>query len=97
MLKKIISDKFVQRIADGITKSLEGTLAKFQNDSDVKMDKILTHVEALRLELKSLDERVTHKEIKDHATYGQVQYKINSLHSEVLQRKLEDQDAKNAS
>lgn len=96
MLKNLISDKFVQKIADAITKSLETTFEKFQKDSELKLDKVLTHVEALRLELKSLDERLTQKEVKDHTNYGQVQYKINSLHSEIREKKTKDK-VKNAS
>ena len=85
MLKKLISDKFIKKMADAITTSLEGTLTDYTEKSELKIEKILTHVEALRLELKSLDERLSHKELKDRSEYGQVQYRINSLQNEIRQ------------
>lgn len=86
MLKNFISDKFIQKLANTITESVEKSFSSYKNHTSEQLDQILTHVEALRLEIKSLDERVTVKEVKDRSEYGHVQYKLNSLQNELVQK-----------
>ena len=98
MLKSLISDKFIQKIAESISKSVEKTFEGHKEHTTKQLDHILTHVEALRLELKSLDERLTKKEFRDRHEYGHVQYKLNSLQDELVQKKSdEDTHGKKAS
>lgn len=92
MFKGLISDKFIQKLADTISDSVGKNFTAYRDHTDVQLDKILTHVEALRLELKSLDERLTHKEVRDRSEYGHVQYKLSSLQSEIVQKKSDDED-----
>ena len=92
MFSKFFSDKFVQQLSDKITSSVNESLKTFEANSEDKMDKILTHVEALRLELKSLDERLTSKELRDKSEYGHVQYKLSSLQKELMQEKRKEKE-----
>lgn len=92
MLKKLISDKFIQRLAETITESVERSFSSYKSHTNEQLDHILTHVEALRLELKSLDERITVKEVKDRSEYGHVQYKLSSLQNEIISKKPDKDD-----
>lgn len=93
MLKKLISDKFIQKLANTISESVEKSFSSYKDHTTEQLDHILTHVEALRLELKSLDERITIKEVKDRSEYGHVQYKLSSLQKEIVSKKqLNDED-----
>jgi len=93
MIKKLISDKFIQKLANTISESVEKSFSSYKSHTNKQLDQIVTHVEALRLELKSLDERITIKEVKDRSEYGHVQYKLNSLQSELVNKK-KNNDAK---
>jgi len=44
-------------------------------------------VQKLRIELKSLDQRLTQKELKDRAEYGHVRYQLNSMQSTIRPKK----------
>ena len=92
MLKSLISDKIVQKIAESISQKVEKSFSSYRDHTTEQLDHILTHVEALRLELKSLDERLTIKEVKDRSEYGHVQYKLSSLQSEILSKKPDCED-----
>ena len=92
MIKKLISDKFIQKLAETISDSVEKRFSVYTRNTSEQLDHILTHVEALRLELKSLDERLTVKEVKDRSEYGHVQYKLNSLQSEIINKKSDDDE-----
>jgi hypothetical protein len=83
----LISEKFINTLTERITQSVETSLNRYNKTTNEKMDKVLLHVESLRLELKSLDERLTNKEIKDHSEYGHVQYKLNSLQVDLATEK----------
>lgn len=87
MLKRLLNDKFLQAVTDKITQAVNETLSSYHQQSEAKMDTILDHVESLRLEVKSLDQRLSTKEIKDRSEYGHVTYKLNSLQNEVLDKK----------
>ena len=87
MFKRLLSDKFVEKLTNKITQSVNESLEKYHEKSELKFDKIIDHVESLRLELKSLDERLTSKEVRDKSDYGHVQYKLNSLQSELIEEK----------
>lgn len=87
MFKKLFTEKFIEKLTNQITQSVNDSLAKYHQKSEVKFDKIIDHVESLRLELKSLDERLTSKEVRDRSDYGHVQYKLNSLQSELIEEK----------
>ena len=74
-------------MSEKITQAVNDSLEKYHAESEAKMDTILTHVESLRIELKSLDDRLTNKEVRDRSEYGHVQYKLSSLQNELLDEK----------
>lgn len=87
MIKYLFSQKVLESITSAITDSVQKTLSSYHSDNQSAFDEISTKLDTLRLELKSLDERLTRKEIKDKTEYGHVQYKLSSLQSEVIQKK----------
>ena len=92
MFKSLISDKIVQKLAESISEKVERSFSSYKSHTNEQLDLILTHVEALRLELKSLDERLTIKEVKDRSEYGHVQYKLSSLQNEIVNKKSAEDD-----
>lgn len=87
MIKYLFSQKVLESITSAITDSVQKTLSSYHSDNQSAFDEISTKLDTLRLELKSLDERLTRKEIKDKTEYGHVQYKLSSLQSEVIQKR----------
>ena len=87
MLKKIFTDSFIKSLTEKITQSLDKSLSTYQETQDKKLDQILNHVESLRIEVKSLDQRLTSKELKDRVDYGHMTYKVNSLENEITDKK----------
>jgi hypothetical protein len=83
----LLSEKFIAKLTEKITQSVESSLERYNKATNDKMDKVLYNVESLRVELKSLDERLTSKELKDHSEYGHVQYKLNSLQADLATEK----------
>lgn len=86
MFKKLISEQFIQKLAGQIVSSIEVSLKKYQTNTEQRIDEVLEHVQALRIEVKSLDQRLTSKEIRDKSEYGHVQYKISSLQNEITDK-----------
>ena len=87
MFNRLFSDKLIAKMSDKITQAVNASLEKYHAESEEKMDTILGHVESLRIELKSLDDRLTNKEVRDRSEYGHVQYKLSSLQNEMLDEK----------
>ena len=83
----LMSEKFISKLTEKITQSVESSLDRYNKVTNEKMDKVLLNVESLRIELKSLDDRLTTKELKDHSEYGHVQYKLNSLQADLATEK----------
>jgi len=90
MFNKLFSEKLIAKMSDRITQAVNQSLEKYHADSESKMDSILEHVESLRIELKSLDDRLTNKEVRDRSEYGHVQYKLSSLQNEMVDKKKDD-------
>mgnify|MGYP003691065067 CR=1 FL=1 len=87
MFNRFFSEKLISKMSEKITQAVNESLEKYNISSEAKMDTILGHVESLRVELKSLDDRLTNKEVRDRSEYGHVQYKLNSLQNEMLDEK----------
>ena len=87
MFNRLFSDKLISKMSEKITRAVNDSLEKYHAESEEKMDTILGHVESLRIELKSLDDRLTNKEVRDRSEYGHVQYKLSSLQNEMLDEK----------
>ncbi len=87
MFKFLLKDKVIQTIVDKITKEVNSSLSEVVLSQDKKFDTVISHLESLRVELKSLDQRLTSKEMKDKMDYGQMQYKISSLQSDLKETK----------
>ena len=84
MLKYIFNDKLLNTITNKITQSVQKSFDKYHAENQDSFDNLGLKLDTLRLELKSLDERLTRKELKDRAEYGHVQYKLSSLQNEVI-------------
>ena len=79
MFKFLKKDKIIKYVIDEITKNLNQNLDAHRERQDEKFDLVLEHLEKLRFELSNLDQRITKKELKDRADYGQLKYQISSL------------------
>ena len=78
---KLLREKSL--VVEKVDKEIKA-LVSLLDDND---HEILKHVESLRIELKSLDDRLTNKEVRDRSEYGHVQYKLSSLQNEMLDEK----------
>ncbi len=87
MLKFLLSEKIINKIVDKITSEVNLSLNTISNEQDRKFDLVLEHLEKLRFELSSLDQRLTQKEMRDKMDYGQTQYKISYLQNEINEKK----------
>ncbi len=83
MFKFLLKDKIIDTIVSKITMEVNQALGTFQAQQDEKLEKVLTHLESMRIELKTIDDRLTTKEMRDKMDYGQMQYKISSLQNEL--------------
>ncbi len=86
MFKFLRKDSVIEMIVEKITKNLNQNLNSFESKQDEKFELVLEHLEKLRFELSNLDQRISSKEIKDRQDYGQMQYKLNSLQSELIKK-----------
>jgi len=87
MFKFLLKDKIINTIVDKISQEMNRTLTKFQDQHNQKFEQVLNHLESMRIELKSLDQRLSSKEVKDKMDYGHMQYKLSSLQTELKQSK----------
>ncbi len=87
MLKYIFNDKFIAKITDKITSSIEKSFDSYTSEQNKTLNEISENVQKLRIELKSLDQRLTQKELKDRAEYGHVRYQLNSMQSTIRPKK----------
>jgi hypothetical protein len=87
MLRFLLKDKIINTIVDKITSEINSSLDKHAAESNLKLTSISDNVEKLRFELKDLETQVINKEIKSRSDYGQIQYKLNSLQSEIQKSK----------
>lgn len=86
MFKFLRKDSVIETIVEKITKNLNQNLNQFESKQEEKFELVLEHLEKLRFELSNLDQRISSKEIKDRQDYGQMQYKLNSLQSELIKK-----------
>lgn len=87
MLKFLLKDKIINTIVEKITSEVNTSLKTMSNEQDRKFDLVIEHLEKLRFELSSLDQRLTQKEMRDKMDYGQTQYKISALQNELKERR----------
>jgi hypothetical protein len=78
-----MKDKIINTIVEKITSEVKVSLGIMSENQDKKFEMVIEHLEKLRLELSSLDQRLTQKEMRDKMDYGQTQYKISSLQNEL--------------
>lgn len=83
MFKFLMKDKIVNTIVEKITSEVNVSIGEMSEHQDKKFEMVIEHLEKLRLELSSLDQRLTQKEMRDKMDYGQTQYKISSLQNEL--------------
>ena len=83
MFKFLLKDSVINHIVEKITSEIKSSLNLVQEQQDKKLDVVVEHLEKLRLELNSLDQRLTQKELRDKAEYGQMRYQINSLQADL--------------
>ena len=81
---RTMTDTIVEKITKEVNSSLERTSGK-QNR---KLDTVIEHLEQLKFELSSLDQRLTQKELRDKTEYGQMQYRIRSLQNDLREKPL---------
>ena len=86
MFKFLLKDKVINTIVERITKEVNSSLNEIKANQGQNFDKVIEHLESLRIEVKGLEQRLTHKEMKDKMDYGQMQYKISSLQNELNHR-----------
>ena len=83
LLKEPVIKKLTNVIVNKITTEVNSSLVKISGEQNKKLDVVVEHLEQLRFELSSLDHRLTKKELKDRADYGQMQYRISSLQNDL--------------
>lgn len=79
-------------MADKISKQVSQNLDETQNS---KLDLILQNIDRISLEIKTLETRLTHKELKDRTEYGQLKYQLTALQDELrpIKRKKIEREA----
>lgn len=87
MFKFLMKDKIINTIVEKITSEVQVSMNAINKNQDEKFELVLEHLEKLRFELSSLDQRLTQKEMRDKMDYGQTQYKISSLQNEIKESK----------
>ena len=87
MFRFLLKEKVINAIVDKITSEINVSLDRHAQESDLKLTSIADNVEKLRFELKDLETQVINKEIRSRSDYGQIQYKLNSLQSELQKTK----------
>ena len=87
MFRFLLKDKVINTIVDKITSEINVSLDRHAQESNLKLTSIADNVEKLRFELKDLETQVINKEIRSRSDYGQIQYKLNSLQSEIQKAK----------
>jgi archaellum component FlaC len=88
MLRFLLKEKVINTIVDKITSEINISLDRHAQESNLKLNSISDNVEKLRFELKDLETQVINKEIRSRSDYGQIQYKLNSLQSELQKSNL---------
>lgn len=81
--KDSIAHKISQLVIDKLFHKLSDVLESKFKENDKKLNTVIAHLESLRIELSSLDQRLTSKELKDKTEYGQMTYKIKSLQNDL--------------
>lgn len=87
MLKFLLKDKVINTIVEKISKEVNISLSAINLEQDKKFNTVIEHLEKLRFELSSLDQRLTQKEMRDKMEYGQMQYKISALQNDLKVKK----------
>jgi hypothetical protein len=87
MFKFLLKESVINSIVEKITKNVNTSLDSIQTDQGQKFNQVIEHLEKLRIELSSLDQRITQKELKDKMEYGQMRYQINSLQNDLREKK----------
>ena len=93
MFSFLIKEKVIQTIVDKITTEVNKTLKKSDEINNLKIDKVISHLESLRMEVSTIERRLESKEIKDNATYGQLRYQVNSLETRLKPKKVLDKSS----
>lgn len=87
MFNFLFKDSFINSLADRIvekiTKEVNTSLSQINDSQDKKLNMVIEHIEQLKHELSSLDQRLTNKELKDKTEYGQMQYRISALQNDL--------------
>ena len=83
MLNLLFNEKFIKNLAQKLSIEVKTTLSEENKEHSNKLDLVLNNIEKLSLELKTLEQRLTTKELKDRMDYGQLQYQVNSLQTDL--------------
>ena len=83
MFKYLFSEKLIDIIVGKISKEVNLSLKTIESSQNQKLDKILNNVEALRLEVSTIEKRIESKEIQDKMNYGQLKYQLSSIENKI--------------
>ena len=83
MFKYLFSEKLIDIIVGKISKEVNLSLKTIESSQNQKLDKILNNVEALRLEVSTIEKRIESKEVQDKMNYGQLKYQISSIENKI--------------
>lgn len=87
MFNFLLKDSFIEslagKIVERITKEVNSSLAQMNQSQSKKLDSVIEHIEQLKNELSSLDQRLTQKELRDKTEYGHMQYRIHALQNDL--------------
>lgn len=87
MFIKMFLSKAIESIVKMVTHSVGEQLRQYSEKQDIKMDRILHSIDKLSIEIKTLESRLSNKEMKDKIDYGQLHYKVNALQSRLNDKK----------
>ncbi|MDP7319033.1 MAG: hypothetical protein QF441_00415 [Bacteriovoracaceae bacterium] len=92
MLKFLFKQKVIETIVDKVVTEVSAKLERHESNQNKNFDTVIEHLEKLRFELSSLDQRLTQKELKDRVDYGQMQYKISAIQNDLRDQKKKKKD-----
>ena len=92
MLNLLFTDSFIKKLATKITWQVQTDIAENHSKQDSKLNLILQNIEKLHVDMKTMEERLTKKEMSDRLEYGQLKYKIASLETDIRPSKRRPKD-----